>query len=120
MPPPLKKQILFLLLSHRLSFTKKPLTRVSERVIGAHRKRSLERGWQKRVGGKGLAKGWRRVPRTLQLCNSRTARLEERVCDSMDFDHLAPLATTSLAIPTPWQSAHFGAELTIEKKVAEE
>ena len=31
----------------------KPLTRVSQRVPGAHRKRSLERGWQKH-----FAKDW--------------------------------------------------------------
>ena len=62
---------------------KKPFTRVSKRVIGPHGKRSLERGWQKR-----LAKGWRRVGKgfscALQLCDSRNARLEERVCDSME------------------------------------
>ena len=54
------------------------------------------KGWRKI--GKGLAKGWHRVgeelakswqsvggfPCTLQFCNSRSARLEERVCDSMD------------------------------------
>ena len=37
--------------------------------------------------GKGLAQGWRRVgefPCTLQFRNSRGARLETRVCDSMD------------------------------------
>ena len=69
-----------------------------KRVPGAHGKRGLERprGWQKRsakgwqkVGerlakgwrrvGEGLVKGWRRVsgfPCTLQLRNSRGARLE--------------------------------------------
>ena len=36
--------------------TKKLLTRVSERVPGAHGRRGLERGCQKR-----LAKGWRKV-----------------------------------------------------------
>ena len=65
--------------------------------IGAHGKRSLERGLAEQVG-KGLAKGWRRVgtglakgwqrvsglPCTLQFCSSRSARLEERVCDPMD------------------------------------
>ena len=49
------------------------------------RKEGLGEGWQKE-----LAKGWRRVGeglagfRTLRLCNSRNARLEERVCDSME------------------------------------
>ena len=49
--------------------TKKPLTRVSKRVPGAHGKRGLERGWQKRLAkgwrkaGEGLAKGWRRGTR---------------------------------------------------------
>ena len=83
--------------NHEFAFSKKPLTCVSKRVIGAHGKRSLERGWQKswqRVGerlakgwymfGEGLAEGWQRVPCTLQLCNSRNARWQERVCDSMD------------------------------------
>ena len=37
-----------------------PSTRVSKRMIGAHCKRSLERGWQKGLA-KGLTKGWRRV-----------------------------------------------------------
>ena len=56
--------------------SKKPLTRVSKRVPGVHRKRGLERGWQKRLAkgwrkvGEGLARGWRRVR------NSRGARLE--------------------------------------------
>ena len=43
---------------------KKPLTRVSKRVPGVHRKRGLGRGWQKRLAervGERLAKGWRRV-----------------------------------------------------------
>ena len=46
---------------------KKPLTRVSKRVPGAHGNRGLERGWQKRLAkgwrkvGEGLAKGWHRV-----------------------------------------------------------
>ena len=47
--------------------TKKPLTRVSKPVPGAHGKRGLEGGWRgvgrkgwRRVG-KGLAQGWRRV-----------------------------------------------------------
>ena len=46
---------------------KKPLTRVSKRVPGAHGKRGLERGWQKRLAkgwrkvDEGLAKGWHRV-----------------------------------------------------------
>ena len=79
-------------------YSKKPLTRVSKRVPGVHGKR-LERvgrkGWQ-RVGerlakgwqrvGEGLAKIWQRVggfPCTLQFCNSRGARLEDWVCDSM-------------------------------------
>ena len=47
--------------------TKKPLTRVSKRVPGAHGNRGLERGWQKRLAkgwrkvGERLAKGWHRV-----------------------------------------------------------
>ena len=47
--------------------TKKPLTCVSKRVPGVHRKRGLERGWQRRLAkgwqkvGEGLAKGWHRV-----------------------------------------------------------
>ena len=74
----------------------KPLTRVSKRVPGVHGKRGLERGWQKRLAkgwrkgwrrvGKGLAKAWQRVggfPCTLQFRNSRGARLESWVCDSM-------------------------------------
>ena len=64
------------------TLTKKPFTSVSKRVPGAHEKRGLERGWQKR-----LAKGWQRVsgfPCTLQFWNSRGARLETLVCDSMD------------------------------------
>ena len=40
---------------------KKPLTRVSKRVPGAHGKRGLERGWQKRLAEKVGRKGWRRV-----------------------------------------------------------
>ena len=46
--------------------SKKPLTRVSKPVPGAHGKRGLERGWQKRLAkgwrrvGKGLAKGWQK------------------------------------------------------------
>ena len=39
-------------------------TRVSKQVIGAHGKRGLERGWQKRLAKgwqKWFAKGWRRV-----------------------------------------------------------
>ena len=61
---------------------KKPLTSVSKRVPGVHGKRGLERGWQKR-----LAKGWRKVggfPCALQFRNSRGARLETLVCDSME------------------------------------
>ena len=79
--------------------SKKPLTRVSKRVLGVHGKRGLaervgREGWQKGVGRKGLAervgrkvgrKGWRRVgkglakgwqkgvggfPCTLQFCIS--------------------------------------------------
>ena len=42
------------------TITKKPLTRVSKPMSGAHGKRGLERGWQKR-----LAKGWRRVGEAL-------------------------------------------------------
>ena len=48
-------------------WTKKPLTRVSKRVPGAHGKRGLERGLRKRLAkgwrkvGEGLAKGWHRV-----------------------------------------------------------
>ena len=48
----------------------------------------LAKGWRK--VGEGLAKSWRRVgeelagfPCTLHLCNSRGARLEERVCENM-------------------------------------
>ena len=44
----------------------------------------LAKSWQR--AGEGLAKGWQRVggfPCTLQLCNSRNARLEDRVYDSM-------------------------------------
>ena len=68
------------------------LTSVSKRVPGIYGKRGLERGWQKRLAkgwrrvGTGLAKGWRRVggfPCTLQFRNSRGARLETLVCDSM-------------------------------------
>ena len=83
-------------------WSKKPLTRISKRVPGAHGKRGLERGWQKgwqRVGerlakgwrrvGTGLAKGWRRArsgfPCTFPFRNSRGARLETRVCDSMPW-----------------------------------
>ena len=55
------------------------------RIWGA-RKEELERGWL--MVRKRLAKGWQRVgkgfPCTLQLCNSRNSRLEERVCDPMD------------------------------------
>ena len=83
--------------------------RVSKPVPGVHGKRGLERGWQKRLAekvgrkgwqrvgerlakgwrraGEGLAKGWRRVsgfPCTLQSRNSRGARLETLVCDSME------------------------------------
>ena len=74
---------------------KKPLTRVCKRVPGAHGKRGLGRGWQKRLakgwrkvgeglakGCEGLAKGWRRVggfPCTVQFRNSRGARLETLV-----------------------------------------
>ena len=77
---------------HPLTHSKKPLTRVSKRVPGVYGKRGLERGWQKRLAkgwrkvGEGLAQGWRRVsgfPCTLQFRNSRGARLETRVCDSM-------------------------------------
>ena len=45
----------------------------------------LAKGWH-RVGA-GLAKGWQRVggfPCALQFGNSRDARLEDWVCDSMD------------------------------------
>ena len=48
-------------------FPKKPLTRVSKPAPGIHRRRGLERGWQKRLAkgwqkvGEGLAKGWQRV-----------------------------------------------------------
>ena len=63
-------------------FLGKPVSRV-------HGKRGLERGWKKRLakGWRRLAKGWRRVsgfPCTLQFRNSRGARLETWVCDSMD------------------------------------
>ena len=47
---------LFLIRRYLQGSSKKPLTRVSKRVPGAHGKRGLERGWQKR-----LAKGWRKV-----------------------------------------------------------
>ena len=40
----------------------------------------LAKGWRK--VGEGLAKGWQRVG-GLQLCNSRGACLEDRVCDSI-------------------------------------
>ena len=49
------------------TLSKKLLTRVSKRVPGAHGKRGLERGWQKRLAkgwrkvGEGLAKGWHSV-----------------------------------------------------------
>ena len=42
--------------------TKKPLTRVSERVSGVHGKTGLEMGWWKR-----LTKGWRRVGEGLAM-----------------------------------------------------
>ena len=43
----------------------------------------LAQGWNR------LAQGWRRVPCTLQLCNSRNAHLEERVCGFMKhYDYL--------------------------------
>ena len=64
---------------------KKSLTRVSKPVSGVHGKRGLERGWQTR-----LAKGWRRVgglPCTLQFCNSRGARLEDRVGYQRNVHH---------------------------------
>ena len=74
---------------------KKPLTRVSRLVIGAHGRGAWRgvgrKGWQRvgallAQGSEGLAKGWQRIggfPCTLQLRNSRGARLEDRVCDSM-------------------------------------
>ena len=83
--------------THPSSLTKKPLTRVSKQVPGAHGKRGLERDW--RNVGEGLAKGWRRVggfPCTLQFRNSRGARLETRVCDSMVTKFLK-IVTTILA-----------------------
>ena len=43
----------------------------------------LAKSWH-RVG-EGLVKGFGGFPCTLQVCNSRNARLEERVCDSMGF-----------------------------------
>ena len=72
--------------------------RVGERLAKGWRKvgEGLAKGWRKvgerlakgwRRVGTGLAKGWQRVggfPCTLQFCNSRGARLEHRVCDSMD------------------------------------
>ena len=60
-----------------LSYAKKPLTRVSKQVPGAHGKSSL---------GRGGRKGWRGLAgflAPLQLCNSRSARSEDRICDSM-------------------------------------
>ena len=72
---------------------KKPFTRVSQRVMGAHGKRSLERGWQKRLAkswrkvGERLAQSWRRLSLHHQLCNSRNSCLEEQVCDSMVLTH---------------------------------
>ena len=54
-----------------LGLTKKPLSRVSKPVPGAHGKRGLERGWQNRLAkgwrrvGEGLAKGWQRVGKGL-------------------------------------------------------
>ena len=97
--------------SQEMRFSEKPLTRVSKRVPGAHGERGLERGWQKRLAkgwrkvgerlakgwrrvGTGLAKGWRRVggfPCTLQFRNSRGARLETWVCDSMEILKTIPL-----------------------------
>ena len=44
--------------------------------------KALAKGWRR--AGEGVAKGWQRVPCTLQLCNSRNARVEERVRDSME------------------------------------
>ena len=69
--------------SKNLFMPKKPLTRVSKRVPGDHRKRGLERGWQQgwRRVGEGLAKGWRMVggfPCTLKFCNFRNARLDSK------------------------------------------
>ena len=50
--------------------------------------KGLAKGW--RGAGKGLAKGWRRdsgLPCTLPFRNSRGARLETLVCDSMDKEN---------------------------------
>ena len=60
----------------------------------------LAKGWR-RVG-EGLAQGWRRVggfPCTLHFRNSRGARLETRVCDSMvssqeDFHECVVISVT--------------------------
>ena len=70
--------------------------------VGGKVGEGLAKGWH-RVG-EGLAKGWRRVsgfPCTLQFRNSRGARLETQVCDSMgdskmtDFlREIAPRAST--------------------------
>ena len=63
-----------------LWFAKKPLTRVSKRVIEAHGKRSLERGWQKRLAkgwrkvGTILAKGWQRVGKVAGVLRGNTIR----------------------------------------------
>ena len=45
--------------SYAADIYQKPLTQVSKQMIGAHGKRSLERGWQKRLakGCERLAKG---------------------------------------------------------------
>ena len=53
---------------------KKPLTRVSKRVPGAHGKRGLERGWQKR-----LAKDWRKVGEGLAKVGTGLAKDQRRV-----------------------------------------
>ena len=63
----------------------------------------MAKGWQK--VGEELKQGWRRVggfPCTLQFQNSRGARLETRVCDSMDnFSLFLVLVTFSDAFATP-------------------
>ena len=96
-------------LSEKTPFPKDPffrtrlLTRVSNPRLGSTERWGLERGWQKRLAkgwqtvGTGWAKGRQRVggfPCTLQLCNSRGARLEDWVCDSM-------VQSQSLAPSTP-------------------
>ena len=81
---------------------KKPLTRVSKRVPGVYGKEGVGEGLAEKVGkglakgwrkvGEGLAKGWHRVGEGLAdflaPSNSRGARLEDWVCDSMAWEPL--------------------------------